>query len=169
MERWFTIVFILISCYSANSLAFKVSSNMTKDRTVFETLPVIGKAFQKDIEAIQDQYDTSDSGVFYHNIPEDVFMKIDFTFKPGSLKKSLEEAATKYKWKLIWEPRVDYDIPVSFSVYSKRLPEVFAEGLEHLPIKVVFYARNKVIRVLPMYDKRESEFGSKFAISQSYD
>ncbi len=169
MEHKLTAVFIVIFLYSANLLAFKVSPNMTKDRSVFETLPIVGKAFQEDVDAVQDQFDTSDAGVFYHNISEDIFMKIDYVFKAGSLKTSLGELALKYKWNLIWEPRVDYDIPVQFDVKDKRLPEVFAEGLEHLPIKVIFYAKNKVIRVLPMYDKRESEFGSKFAISQGYE
>lgn len=169
MERLKVTLFVIAVLNSANLFAFKVSPNMTQDRTPIETLPIIGKSFQTEPEFAADSHDTDEAGVFYHNIPADLFMKIDYVFKVGTLKENLERAAKQYGWKLMWELRVDYDIPVDFTVKDQRLPEVFAEALEHLPIKTVFYARNKVIRVLPMYDKRESEHGSKFAISQSFD
>lgn len=154
------IVALLAGLFSASVVAI---GDPTPPKRYLEGLPLIGSAFADDD---RNKNDIHEDGVYYHNISSRLFAKINFNFQKGSLRNNLDRAAKEYGWKMIWELDTDYDIPAGFTVNHRRLPEVFANALIHLPIRVMFYSKNKVIIVLPMYDKRETEVGGKYTISR---
>lgn len=104
-------------------------------------------------------------GVYYGINTKEKFQPTNYSLFVGSMRKNLDVIAKKHGWKLDWSMETDYDIPVAFNVQNKRLPELFSTITEQLPVKVTFYTRNKVIVVMPLFDKRESEIGHKYSNS----
>lgn len=158
---------ILLVMITFMMLASGVSMALTDAETAryLETLPLVGSYFEN-TDKDKRKGDVHESGVYYHEISPELFARQDFTFKKGSLKNNLNRLAKKSGWEMIWELESDYKIPSGFTIKKLRMPEIFADALVHLPIKVVFYSRNKVITVLPMYDKRETEVGGKYSVNR---
>lgn len=161
-----TIIFILITLFCVHLFAQTRERGLAIDtRRIIEGMPVVGEIVKDAKRDDEDRYHVHDSGVYYENVTQDLFMKMDYKMQEGSLKLNLVNLAKKYGWKLIWNLDTDYDIPVGFIVKDKKMPEIFAEAIFHLPIKITFYSKNKVVFVQPMYDKRETDVGHKYSIN----
>jgi len=103
-------------------------------------------------------------GVFYEKGTKRTFKKINYKFKVGGLKANLLELTAKCGYKLHWNLDTDYDIPGEFTIRNKVLPEIIAEATTHLPIKTMFYTKNHMITMMPMYDKKESDFSDEYTV-----
>ncbi|MBP9722214.1 MAG: hypothetical protein KBD64_03530 [Gammaproteobacteria bacterium] len=103
-------------------------------------------------------------GILYEQSTKNLFKKISYRFTIGSLKKNLVTLAERHDWRIDWALDTDYDIPREFVINNKTVPEIFAESTVHLPIKTMFYAKNKMITVMPMYDKKESDFSDEYSV-----
>lgn len=161
-----TIIFILITLFCVQLFAQKRERGLAIDtRRIMEGMPVVGEIVRDAEGEKDDRYHVHDAGVYYENVTQDLFMNIDYKMQEGSLKANLINLAKKYGWKVIWNLDTDYDIPVGFLLKNRRMPEIFAEAIFHLPIKITFYSKNKVVFVQPMYDKRETDVGHKYSIN----
>ena len=162
MKKIFNIIFVI----SLFLFSFNVSASVVVDtRRVLEGVPLVGDIIRNAQREQTDTFHTHLSGVFYENVTADIFPKIQFIVNAGSLRANLERLAKKFGWVVRWELDTDYDVPLGFTIDDKKMPEIYAEALEHLPVRTSFYSKNKVIVVAPMYDKRETDVGRKYAIN----
>lgn len=163
-----TVLFLLylLTFTTAMAAELKQRGFVVDTRRIMEGLPVVGEIIKDAQREDEDkEFHTHESGVYYENVTHDLFMQVNYTVRKGSLKENLERLCKKYGWQMMWELRTDYDVPVGFTIKNKRVPEIFAEAVLHLPIRVTFYTKNKVITIHPMYDKRETDVGTKYSIN----
>lgn len=135
---------------------------------VYDAIPKINEDLKIERERVlkdEDKPRTHESGVYYEGT--DVFKQFkEFTYayEAGSFKDNIEKLANKAGWDLIWELDVDFKIPRPFTYKNLRFPEHLAELTKHIPVKTVLYSKNKILLMMPMYDKRESDIGEKHSI-----
>lgn len=118
-------------------------------------------------ETVRDQIkelERTSLGVYYERDTKQHFKKIEYKFRVGSLKNNIHALVQKYGYKLHWNLDTDYDIPGDFVIKNKTLPEIVAESTVHLPIKTMFYTRNRLVTMFPMYDKKESDFSNEYTV-----
>lgn len=160
MKNLFLLIFILFaqpllaSVNLADKLLYDNPNDPIEDAEKIDELTVLDEPNMD-----------STYGVYYGVNTKKYFQQTNYTLFVGSMRKNLDVIAKKQGWKLDWSMETDYDIPVAFNVKNKRLPELFSTITEPLPLKVVFYTRNKVIVIMPLFDKRESEIGHKYSNS----
>lgn len=102
--------------------------------------------------------------IHYFGKSKNFFLKKDYKIPVGSLKDTLINIAKKEGFDVHWNLASDYVIPHSYVERNKTIPELFSIMTENLPIFTMFYIKNRMITVRPMYDKRESDTSDKYAI-----
>lgn len=153
-------------CLVITLLSLDLGASVLIDtRRILEGVPIVGDIVRNAQRLDVDKFHTHDSGVFYENTTSETFPIMNYTLTKGSLRGNLERLAKKFGWAVRWDLTIDYDVPLGFTITNKRMPEIFGEALMHLPIRTTFYTKNKMIVVLPMYDKRETDVGKKYSIN----
>ncbi len=109
-------------------------------------------------------YEMSPDGILYEPSTKKLFKTINYRFMVGSLKKNLVTLAERHDWRIDWNLDTDYVIPREFVVLNKTVPQIFSDATAHLPIKTMFYSKNRMITIMPMYDKKESDFSDEYSV-----
>lgn len=163
MKKLIIIFIAIVSLFAINAFA-----DLGYDtRNMMRTLPLIGEVVDdaQKRDGDDENFHTHESGVYYENVTHKQFENTNYMVREGSLRVNLERLAGKYGWKVKWDMDTDYEVPKGFTIVNRKMPEIFAETIVHLPVRVVFYSKNKFITVQPLYDKRETDVGTKYSIN----
>jgi hypothetical protein len=168
----FAIIFVILTLFYTHLFAHNDDQSQEESQNYLPSrhprrygMPYIGDIVKAAQREETSKYHSHQDGVYYENVTHEFFSPIDYFIQPGSLKLNMNNIAKKYGWKIIWNLDTDYDVPVGFPMKHTRVPEIFAELIFHLPIKIMFYTKNKVIFIEPMFDKRETDVGHKYSIN----
>ncbi len=121
-------------------------------------------ASEEDYKAEARDIEHKTSGVYYENNTKRLFKKMNYKFKTGSLRNNITALIHGSGYKLHWNLDTDYDVPAEFTIRNKNVPEIVAEATSHLPVKTMFYTKNRMVTMMPMYDKKESDYSNEYTV-----
>ena len=119
---------------------------------------------EESLKAIDKEIEDKTLGVYYEPGTKRQFKKMNYKFKTGSLRNNITALIHGSGYRLDWNLDTDYDVPSEFTIRNKTIPEIVAEATTHLPVKTMFYTKNRMVTMMPMYDKKESDFSDEYTV-----